>query len=1132
MITDIIFALGALGTCLQDPGELVEKLRSDDIADRERAFYKLEELGDKAEAELKRAAADSDVAFGQQVRVLLGILDLDRTLSPALKKAVPGISRRVGLRGPGEALRIYLEISGKSADAGRRFLHPELRRSDLEPLAEMAVRAAGTPEEKIYACAAAGEWFHRSAEPAVLALLRDPDERVREAAVTALGQFRGRGAIPILLREYPEDSPWLLDALVSWESFNPFEAVPRFVPFIRHADPAVRRNAYRLLYRVDAYETVPGVMKILNEPDAPAKVEALGFLKDMGIRECGPTVLPLLADKDHGVRYAALHCLTDLGLPIPENQWRALLADSNQSVLGLAMIKVRNRGGPGLIPAIRKNLDHPDEDVKEWAIHALASLNDPQLSDTLVAFLSDPGCTIKRTVMAAVSTPGPSKASRLIQEILEDVHEKTGIREEALETLERLKVLPAPNRLLKLTRDGDVDIALEAACRLAATAPELIRPEIPRLLDNEAARQEYRMAYLLDHMKSPALVPLLLKAFEGPSDARRFVARALEAQNAVEAVPALRALLKHEDASLRKDAATLLGQLKASEARPDLLALLEDPEGQVRGAALGALDSVGFGADASPVRKMTCDPETYVRSAAVDVLRSHRVREAIPDLLRLLDDPEDRIYRYAAETLVELGDRDLIPKVLGWLDSGDSSRVALAVELLAVLRPPEAGPRIPAMLDHRDVSVRWRGARLAGVLGMKEHARGLMPHLKEHALGGDAVQALGSLEARELIPDLQALLGDPDVVARRNALNALTGLGAVEAAPRIRGLLSDPDCEIRGLAAESLGLLGDRESVSRMVELLKDPNPSLRLSAVSGLLAMGDRGSGPAMIPLVHDPLIGVRCAALEALGEWRTTEAVPELLRMARDPACRTRRSAINALGEIGSREAGPDLVRILDDDRYWSDAASALAKLQYTGAIPALRALVSRKDGSDSQDLAEALAELGDPSALEAQLKAGSVAAATYLCERGDPRGIPVLQDRQESWWGAAPTLLNAVRNPAGWKVLKDRRVKGRLEKSRASLFESVARAAGLEVRWEGGNTYEEMAWRISSDTVGWSLGSIDLVKALDDLVGRDRYGGCGRSRPPPWDYILEKDHIRVLPRAEAAKFWKAWWEAEQKK
>ena len=1110
----------------QDPAELIEGLRSDDIAVRERAYAGLEKLGEAAEHQLMRATRDSDPDTARSAGRLLRILEFDRKFSPALKKAVPGIARRLGLLGDDAGMRVYLEIADAPPDASGRSPFPDLRRSDLEPLAEMAVRCAATKDEKVAACAAAGRWFHRSAEPAVRMLLHDPEEKVREEAVSALTYFRGRGVIPILLTEYPDTSHELLEALILCESFRPAEAVPRLVPFIHKAQSDIREGALRLLLKVEAHEALPEVLKILKGSDSGVKVDALDFIRSLGARECAGAVLPLLSNQDANVRCAALRCLTDLDAPLPDGAWRKLLDDSDKCIRNLAVARAASRVGAGFIPALRKNLTHPHDDVKMAAIRTLQSLNDPLLLDSLASFLRDHRCEFKDTVMNAMIEIDPVKAVAPIAAVLENSQEPGSARSAALNALKILKALPAPDRLLILTRDRNPRLAVETAWLLAQAAPDVLRPEMGRLLSDEEACRDSRMGDVLERMKSPDLVPLLMKAFTEFEDARRSVAAALVGPTGNAAIPALRALLQDEDEALRREATRVLGDLHAAEARADFMTLLDDPDERVRYAALKSLSMIGFGTDLAPIRALAHDPKEGIRVAAVSLLRGHWVKESIPELLSILDDPESRVAREAAETLVEMGSRELIPKLLSWLDSANFERISLAGDLLAVLRPPEAAPRILAMLEDRDSYIRSWGVTLVGTTGMKDRARRLIPHLGEYRIGDDAVLAIVSLQAREVIPDLVGLLHSPDVVTRGSALAALMGLGAVDAVPGIRGLLGDPDGELRGQAAEALGQFRDHRAVPRLVDLLKSPDPFLRRRVVDALRGIGDPTAAPALVPLLKDGVYGVRCAVLHALGELRSAEAVPDLLRMLRDPGRQAPAPIIEALGRIGSREAGPDLIGWLQDERYWSDTAPALARLRIPEALPALRALLTRKEAADSEIIAEALADLGDSTVLESQFKKGSEAAARILCERGDSRGVPGFLKHLDSSWRVRPDLLNAVRNPAGWKALKEVRVRGRIETSRTTLLELLAGAAGLQVRVETGTTYDECAWPSRFGNFGYRTGSATLVEALTDVLSRDR------GWEPGWDFILEKDHLRVLPRARALEFWKQWWADEQAK
>ncbi|HEU4339501.1 MAG TPA: hypothetical protein VFS19_05495, partial [Planctomycetota bacterium] len=228
----LVFLL-ALGAPPQDPAALVEQLRSDEIAVRERAFIELEKLGAAAETELRKAASDPDAIVSLQVGRLLRILELNRTFSPALKKEIPDICRRIGRSTGDEWTKIYLEVSeGKPAHVG-------LSREDLEPLAASAVKNAVTNEEKKSACGAAGRWHHRSADASVRTLLRDPDDDVRRAAFDTLVSLHGRSALRLALEELRDAPAFLVDAIHRFGSRVAYEAQDRLVELLQHSDPNI-----------------------------------------------------------------------------------------------------------------------------------------------------------------------------------------------------------------------------------------------------------------------------------------------------------------------------------------------------------------------------------------------------------------------------------------------------------------------------------------------------------------------------------------------------------------------------------------------------------------------------------------------------------------------------------------------------------------------------------------------------------------------------------------------------------------------------------------------------------------------------------------------------------------------------
>src|SRR5262252_61752 len=111
---------------LQDPAELIEKLGSDRIEVREAATRRLIELGDAAAPALKALAGDPDAEKAARARRLLDHLAALASLSPELRKARPGIERRLSPEADHSWTEEFLAAVGR----GR----PPLRNQDLEVL--------------------------------------------------------------------------------------------------------------------------------------------------------------------------------------------------------------------------------------------------------------------------------------------------------------------------------------------------------------------------------------------------------------------------------------------------------------------------------------------------------------------------------------------------------------------------------------------------------------------------------------------------------------------------------------------------------------------------------------------------------------------------------------------------------------------------------------------------------------------------------------------------------------------------------------------------------------------------------------------------------------------------------------
>ena len=127
------FLLLALLLIPQEARELIEKLRSDQIEERDEAARKLKELGKPALRDLDQATKDKDPEVASRARQLIRVIRGVDQLTPSLTKLFPELEVRLG--------------AGTDQDWTVAFLaalNVGLKKEDLEPLAARAVRGAAT----------------------------------------------------------------------------------------------------------------------------------------------------------------------------------------------------------------------------------------------------------------------------------------------------------------------------------------------------------------------------------------------------------------------------------------------------------------------------------------------------------------------------------------------------------------------------------------------------------------------------------------------------------------------------------------------------------------------------------------------------------------------------------------------------------------------------------------------------------------------------------------------------------------------------------------------------------------------------------------------------------------------------
>ncbi len=209
--------------------ELVEKLRSESVAERDAATRRLAEMGEAARADLERATGDSDPEVAARARQVLRNIDIRAGLTPALLRALPGLPDRLSGNDEHAWTEAFLEATEQK---GVRRKHPGVARTDVEPLARRALKGAEP-----------GEWGTVIRTIAVW--------RLRSAAPDL---------VPFLTVDHPQAGSTRGEAELALGSLGTPDLVPAILEAARNASPPYRKTA---LLKVAARIDPPSIVKEL-----------------------------------------------------------------------------------------------------------------------------------------------------------------------------------------------------------------------------------------------------------------------------------------------------------------------------------------------------------------------------------------------------------------------------------------------------------------------------------------------------------------------------------------------------------------------------------------------------------------------------------------------------------------------------------------------------------------------------------------------------------------------------------------------------------------------------------------------------------------------------------------------------
>jgi len=362
-------------------------------------------------------------------------------------------------------------------------------------------------------------------------------------------------------------------------------------------------------------------------------------------------------------------------------------------------------------------------------------------------------------------------------------------------------------------------------------------------------------------------------------------------------------------------------------------------------------------------------PNARTRQDAASALGKSRRREAIPPLSELVRDPESKVRMEVVRALRELRDISAVPALVTSLGDGDAKiREEGIGTLVEIYSERERSGAVDSFLNM--FSDEYDRASVPPYTAVEPSvyaalAAGLRD--EDKSIREEAALALGILDGRSTLRELQGALQDPEASVRGAAATAIGKIGTSEDGKALIPLLADANGEVRQRVLQAIGVLRVREAGPALREMYEQNRKKEQGVRVLGCLSrIGDPAQGDLFRELVQDPNLETRRLAIEGLGRVADASTLPAFKKdYQRERSEELKLAYSFALTLLGDHAFLDSIVLSLPSRTLGNRCRSYILEMGRS-ISGELYPYLNDPEANIRASLADLLAQIGDPGAI----------------------------------------------------------------------------------------------------------------------------------------------------------------------